>query len=548
MNVQGVANFLDDLMGGLQLISLAVLVGSLLWAFVVLRIGRDASRVERAVLERCIALLRTGAIALTAFQALKLVTKAAVLASSLGELPWGAYAGTLQFRAGTVQMALALAVWFVARQLSRRPANMMGWGTATGLTIALLVTGAWLVHGVGRFEDRGWLMSLTVVHELAAAVWVGGVLQLLALWRLSGHDDRARTFWPVAVTRFSALGIGAVGVLVATGVALALKYVGSWNGAFGTGYGSLVVAKVLLLVVTLGFAGLNFFAGRDWRRDARSSAVTARVPYFVEAETFLLVSLLFVAASLSSMPPAVDIPNLTATVPEVLDMFRPKLPSLSSPTHQALLAGEPGRIAIVGRVPSVAATDWSDYNHNVAGVLLVAMGLFALLSYVRGFGWARYWPVGFMLLGVFLFFRSDAESWPLGPIGFWDSTFGNGEVLQHRTATLLAFTLGALETRARISPRPSNRLRFMFPTLCAFGGILLVTHAHLPFEIKNDYLIQSTHLVMGLLAAILATGRWLELRLADTGDGMTARVAGLVAVSAMLMIGAILIFYKEPLY
>lgn len=44
MYVQGIANFLDDFMGGLILISLALLVGSLVWAAFILRIGRAAAR------------------------------------------------------------------------------------------------------------------------------------------------------------------------------------------------------------------------------------------------------------------------------------------------------------------------------------------------------------------------------------------------------------------------------------------------------------------------------------------------------------------------
>lgn len=53
---------------------------------------------------------------------------------------------------------------------------------------------------------------------------------------------------------------------------------------------------------------------------------------------------------------------------------------------------------------------------------------------------------------------------------------------------------------------------------------------------------------MGLLAVIMAIGRWLELRLGDAGDVVPSRGAGLVAVCAMLAIGAVLMFYKEPLY
>lgn len=94
-----------------------------------------------------------------------------------------------------------------------------------------------------------------------------------------------------------------------------------------------------------------------------------------------------------------------------------------------------------------------------------------MLSYVRApaLRWANYWPLGFVALSVFLFFRSDAETWPLGPKGFWESTFGNGEVFQHRIATLLAFVLGVMELRAR-TRSDARKLQYLFPVLCAFGG------------------------------------------------------------------------------
>jgi putative copper resistance protein D len=253
----------------------------------------------------------------------------------------------------------------------------------------------------------------------------------------------------------------------------------------------------------------------------------------------------------------VDIKDTTATVPEVAHMFTPRLPKVSSPTHEQLLAGEARRVAVVDKVPSVAATEWSDYNHNIAGIFLTSMCLVAMLSYTGRFRWAQYWPVGFIGLSIFLFFRSDAETWPLGPIGFWESTFGNGEVFQHRIATLLAFLLGVLELRARTRP-DAHRLRYMFPVLSAFGGILLLTHSHAEFELKSEYLIQSTHTAMGLLAVVVASGRWLELRLAaatasspetSSASGFdTGRVAGFLSILAMFFIGNFLMFYREPLY
>ncbi len=558
MFLQGIANFIDDLMGGFQLVGLAMLVGSIVWALSVLRVAATPGSAPRSAptgtLTLAARVLRWGALLLASAQALKIVTKGLVLAATLGRLPLADYASTVQFEAGSLRLLLALAAAAAAGWITAAPHSLLRWRIGSAIAAAVVVSGGWLVHAVGRFEERALLMQLTVVHQLAAAVWVGGVVQLLALWRAGRRDAALRAFWPEAVARFSPVGMVCVVVLVVTGVVLATDYVGSWQGLFGTGYGSLVAAKVVLLAVTLGFAALNFSAGRAWLRyrshtsPGEAPAAMARVPFYIEAETFLLVAVLFVAASLSSLPPAIDIPQASAQLHEVLGMFAAKLPSLVTPSHASLLAGEAERLAIVGRVASSAATDWSDYNHNVAGLFLVGMGSFALLSYLPRMAWARYWPLGFVMLGVFLFFRSDAETWPLGPIGFWESTFGNGEVLQHRLATLLCFGLGVIELRIRkAGRREASDPRYAFAVLCALGGLLLITHAHSPFELKTDYLIQSTHLVMGLLATMMAVGRWLELRLAEGQSPGWSRAAGLLSVSAMLMIGLVLVFYKEPL-
>lgn len=84
-------------------------------------------------------------------------------------------------------------------------------------------------------------------------------------------------------------------------------------------------------------------------------------------------------------------------------------------------------------------------------------------------------------------------------------------------------------------------------------GILLLTHAHAEFELKSEYLIQSTHTAMGLLAVLMASGRWLELRLVPAHASAAhagvpeGRIAGFVAIAAMFLIGNILMFYREPL-
>jgi len=547
MYMQGLANFIDDFLGGLMIISYALVVGSVLWSFVILRVA-TANRAGDAAILSSVKVLHWGAVSLAATVAVKLVVKGAVLASTLGELPMAAYAGTVQFQAGLLRLILALGfVWF-AKQLMKEPAKSSSWIVAALLTIPLVVSGAWLVHAVGRFEDRELLMFTTVIHQLAAAIWFGCVVQLLMLWRTGLKDASAKALWPLAITRFAWLGLGSVVLLVPTGVFLAWTYIGSWDGLFGTGYGNLVVTKNWLFLVALGFAYLNNRAGKRWRETGNPDLLEKKVPFYIEAETFILVGVLFIAATLSSQPPSVDIPDRTAAVSEVVNMFMPNVPRITSPSHEELLAGEAGRVAVVNKIPSVAGKEWSDYNHNMSGLFLGTMGFLAMLSYfhIKGLGWTRYWPAGFFLMGIFLFFRSDAETWPLGPIGFWESTFGNGEVFQHRIATLMLFVLGWMELKARTHPE-ARKLKYIFPVLCAFGGILLLTHAHAQFELKSEFLIQTTHTTMGLLAMILASGRWLELRLVTPESHREGQIAGFIGMTAMFLIGVIMIFYREPL-
>jgi putative copper resistance protein D len=558
MYMQGLANFIDDFLGGLILIGYALVVGTLLWSFFILKVWSQKPAASPAIIRRAVAVLRFGAIALAAMQGTKLVIKGMVLWGVLGELPIDAYAGTVQFQAGLARLLLSLAIVYLSGRLLENPAHRRHWNLLTAATVPLVIAGAWLVHAVGRFEYREPLMLMTILHQFAAAVWFGGVAQLLALWHLGRTNPEAKELWPSAIVRFGILGVASVALLLFTGLPLAWVYVASWDGLFGTGYGSLVVTKIILLGVALGFAWLNHRAGRTWLQQKQSGALTRKVPHYIEAEAFVLVGILFIAATLSSQPPSEDLAGnkeLTATIPEVVQMFSPRLPKIHSPSHEELLAGEAGRVAVVNKVPSVAATEWSDYNHNVAGLFLTAMGFMAMLSYIRtpGFRWTRYWPIGFVGLAIFLFFRSDAETWPLGPIGFWESTFGNGEVFQHRIATLVAFILGVMEIRARTRGE-TRKLQYVFPLLCAFGGILLLTHAHAEFELKSEYLIQSTHTMMGLLAVIMAAGRWLELRLAPTGgpsDGdayLEGSIAGFIAIFSMFLIGNIMMFYREPLF
>ncbi|HXH83283.1 MAG TPA: copper resistance protein, partial [Candidatus Tectomicrobia bacterium] len=263
----------------------------------------------------------------------------------------------------------------------------------------------------------------------------------------------------------------------------------------------------------------------------------ARLLRFAEVELGLGVTVLFAAASLTSLPPAVDVTTDRATVAEVASRFRPGLPRLVSPPADDLNAtADP----LMGRQVARTAIEreWSEYNHHWAGLIVAVMGVLAALERC-GVRAARHWPLAFLGLAAFLFVRNDPRAWPLGPAGFWES-FALPDVLQHRAFVLLIVAFAVFEwsvRTGRLRPRPWG---YVFPLLCAVGGGLLLTHSHAMFDLKEEFLVEVTHAPLGLLGALAGWGRWLELRLPET-----ARVSGWLSTVCLTAVGGLLLLYRE---
>jgi putative copper resistance protein D len=224
-------------------------------------------------------------------------------------------------------------------------------------------------------------------------------------------------------------------------------------------------------------------------------------------------------------------------VAEVVEVFRPKMPRLETPSMEAMRRSDETKAS--GAPRTREAYLWSNYSHNAAGLILLVMSLTSLAGPTLGLRFSRHWPLGLLALAAFIYLRASANegTWPFGstPIAAVDA-----EGLQHRLAAVLVLAMGLLEWRARGS-RPGTPLTYVFPVLCMVGAALLLTHSHRTFQLKAGYLVQVTHSSMGALAGLVAVGRWLELRL-PRGPG---RVAGALASLAMLAIALILVFYRE---
>ena len=533
--METLGGLLSVVLRGFGLAALAASTGGVAFALLVLSPLVTGSALARRALDRTLGLISWGSVGVASTQFLLLLLQSWALADETRGWPLREFL-TIEFaRVGLIRILLGVALAVAAWRLHHGPSTA-AWTTVTVLALSLGGSSAWLSHAMGRLDDRGVLTALDALHQIGAAVWVGGLMHLVAfwlLWRKPGDDPLARA----VLRRFSPLALASVGAIVGAGVALSLFYVDTMDGLLGTGYGIMLLTKVTLLAVALLLGGLNFFAVRRLGRG--HAAPTPRLWWFTEAEVGLGLTLLLAAASLTSLPPARDVRQDRATISEVAARFVPSPPSLTTPRIGDLLrAAAPLVDTLAERKPEEYA--WSEYNHHVAGLFVLAMGLLAWLERGRWARWARHWPLLFLGLAVFLFVRNDPRAWPLGPAGFWES-MALPDVLQHRMAVALISALALFEWLVRSGRLRSPGWSYVFPLLCAGGGALLLTHSHAMWNLKAEFLTEITHTPLGILAVFTGWGRWLELRLSPPEN----RLPGRVWACSMILLGALLLFYRE---
>lgn len=536
------AGFLDVLLRGFGTVGLSAAVGGLGYVLLVLRPGAGAGGLVGAGRDRAVRLIEAGALVVAATTALLLlIVHPWALADQAGRWPLREFLTTDFGIAGLARVGLALLL-VAAVHGARRGASGPGrWMVAVALGVLLMVNAAWLAHAASRLHERAALMAVTVLHQCGAVTWVGGLIHLVGfalLWRRAG-GPAVEPAGVRVLARFSTVAIASLVLVLGPGIVLTWSYVGTWGGLIGTGYGVMVLTKVALLACAMVLGGLNFLLLRRGGGDRGAVAVAARAPAFIEAEVGLGITLLLAAASLTSLPPSVDVVTDRATPAEVAARFRPAMPRLTSPPVAELLAAAaPIDDTLARRQPEEYA--WSEYNHHAAGFFVFLMGVLALLDRAGRVRWARHWPLLFLGLAAFLFARNDPRAWPLGPAGFWESMV-LPDVLQHRMVVLLIVALALFEWMVRSGrlTRPGGRL--VFPLLCAAGGGLLLTHSHAMFNLKSEFLTEVSHAPMGLFGVVMAWGRWLEVRLPPEDAG----VPGWIWAACLTIIGLILLVYRE---
>jgi copper transport protein len=201
--------------------------------------------------------------------------------------------------AALVLVGLALAVRSSA---DTAPDRTTGRLLVAGAGLAL--AGPSLVGHTRAFAPSPLLVAADVLHVVAGAVWLGGLVGLvLSLRALAGREVLAAQ----ALARFSTIASGVLLGVAVTGTFLGWRILGSWGGLVGTAYGWLLLGKVAIALVVASLGGWN-----RWRtlpaveaavgfgdRERAAAAVTRAV----RVEAVLLVVLIGVTGVLVNQSP-----------------------------------------------------------------------------------------------------------------------------------------------------------------------------------------------------------------------------------------------------
>jgi putative copper resistance protein D len=123
----------------------------------------------------------------------------------------------------------------------------------------------------------------------------------------------------------------------------------------------------------------------------------------------------------------------------------------------------------------------SEFNHHLAGILIILAGLFILAEGAFSKRWSllRFaWPFCFLISGLFLLGYSDKELWPFGPQSWWYGLTHSLEVLQHKAFALILLAIGIIEVQRARGAIKAGWSRWIFPVLACCGSVMLLFHEH----------------------------------------------------------------------
>lgn len=291
---------LSALVHGVALIFVFSAFGSLL--FLVLLLPGAATEMRSAAwvraAHRSIQLARGSLVLAVLGEGGWLVLESAVLTGT-GDASIGAAIPVVLWRTEFGRLVLAQTIVLIGALC------MLGWrphGVRTALATALagfaVLLEAWHLHAAAMDPGPSFFLACEAVHVLAASAWLGSLLPLALFIRSA--PPRAS----VAVAlRYSVFAKPLVVAMVVTAFWQGVVLVGGFPALFQTTYGAVVLIKIALFAILVGFALRHRYGMVPALADADRAVVGRALAASVAVETAFGIAIVLAAAVLASLAP-----------------------------------------------------------------------------------------------------------------------------------------------------------------------------------------------------------------------------------------------------
>jgi hypothetical protein len=200
-------------------------------------------------------------------------------------------------------LAVGLLVWTLtrrARLVAPRGRGRLLWAAAVLTTGLLLLTTSLNSHAAALGGSASLNTLNDWLHLAGTSLWLGGLAALLVMLPVA---ERAGVTGRV-LARFSALALGAVALLIATGVVAARWQLVTWHSLTSTRYGAWLLLKLALVAATLGFGAWHLLVARPQLAAGQGESSFRRS---LRAEVGVAALVLVVTAVLTVSVPARDL-------------------------------------------------------------------------------------------------------------------------------------------------------------------------------------------------------------------------------------------------
>jgi copper transport protein len=288
----------------LYFLSLALLIGGLAFRLLVVRAPLPPRAEKRFFLLTGLGVVGVLELGIVAF----LLRAEDALQLPFGKLLYGdlsPIAGGTRFGQAFIAMTLGFALvaallflaWLTDRGMLLWPALAIAVTFASGLSLS--------GHSAADY-GHGWASELADwVHLSAASVWVGGLVQLVAVvWPLAPDARRA------AFLRFSRLATVCIGLILSAGIYLSILRLPHVHDLWTAGYGRVLLVKLGLVSLALAWGATHHFVARPRLEHGPSERVLGWLPRSLLGESAVAMAVLLVAAILvDSKPPPRPVPR-----------------------------------------------------------------------------------------------------------------------------------------------------------------------------------------------------------------------------------------------